>query len=123
MLGTSSASLNSFTLLNSCNDDLLETIASCCDINLGEEDKVVHENLSVMKLEEVLRRVIAEANYKSLLNKRSEESHALENENLEMMGVDNDFTREGETMTQNSEPKRQKGSKLSRELRRISYQW
>jgi hypothetical protein len=75
-----------------------------------------------MKLEEITRAALAEANYKMIQEKKLAESHVTEGENLELTVVDNK-QRRGEEMEE--QPKQRgrkaKGSRLSRELRRISY--
>jgi hypothetical protein len=61
--GVPFASTNSFSILDSCDDDMLEEIASDCDIILGNNDKEIEETLNSIKLEEQLRVAMAEAKY------------------------------------------------------------
>ncbi|CAN6302031.1 unnamed protein product [Urochloa humidicola] len=138
--GMFQASVNSFTILNTCDREDLENLATSCDIKLGENSKETLEIIEAMKLEEVARAEIAEANYRDKANKRLQESHALEGENLELQKIDNEQrliqnvgsggNEQGETASQGEkmkekhkkQQKAEKGTKLSRELKRISLQ-
>lgn len=62
--GTFQNVINSFTILNSCDNYDLEELASCCDISLGEDRGEVQEVISAMKLEELARAAIAEAEHR-----------------------------------------------------------
>lgn len=136
--GMSQPTINSFTVLNSCDDNGLENIALNCDIMLGENAEEAREIISAMKLEELARANIAEANYRSHTQSILNMTHVLEGENLDLGKIDNAQRGEkeqqgGENVDKESEPqgvqqtkrqkKKQKGSrgdKLSRELKRIS---
>lgn len=87
--GIFSATVNSFTILNSCENDDLAEIVSKCDIVLGNSRGEINETIDAMKLEELTRATLAEANYRVILEKKLAESHALEGENLELQTVDN----------------------------------
>jgi hypothetical protein len=81
----------------------------------------IYENLCTMKLEETTRAALAEAKYKQIQEKKLAATHATEGENLELTVLDNK-QRGGETEEQHKQRGRKsKGSRLSRELRRISY--
>jgi hypothetical protein len=76
-----------------------------------------------MKLEEKARAALAEAKYKQHLEQKMKETHELEGENLELDPITN---MQRDFQTEETVPKKKggkgKGNKLSRELRRISYQ-
>ncbi|CAN6339652.1 unnamed protein product [Urochloa humidicola] len=145
---------NSFSVLNSCSDDLLEEIAVNCDVILGTNREEVLETLSAMKLEEQARAALAEANYNRHLEEKLTDQHVLEGECTDLQVIDNthrgvegetdkDNDSRGAVMREDSEAStsqaegdivtnkkggkksskgKEKGSRLSRELRRISYQ-
>ena len=113
-------SSNAFDVLNSVDEETWENIATDCDIILGGNIEVISSTLSTIQLEEMVRAAIAEANYKSSLDAKMGSSHVLEGENLELSYIYNSHrgfvvgNKRGETG--------KKGSKLSRELKRISIQ-
>jgi FMN phosphatase YigB (HAD superfamily) len=80
---------NTFTVLNSCDDEILETIAHECDVRLGKSREEVRETLSVMKLKEQARAAIVEDNYKHHLQGKLDRLHSLEGENLELCTITN----------------------------------
>jgi len=80
---------NSFTILNSCDDTYLEEIAEEWDICLGNNAEEVLETISTMKLEELARANLAEANYKCHLEKKLQDQHVLQGENLDLQPTDN----------------------------------
>lgn len=138
--GMLQTTLNSFTILNSCDNEELENIAKNCDIKLGGNIVESHEIIDSMKLEELARAALAEANYRSHSEARLIDSHSLEGENLELQVTDN--TQRGVTqqveggvagteiepvggLSQNKkgrQKKKDRGSRLNRELTRISLQ-
>ncbi|CAO2194224.1 unnamed protein product [Urochloa humidicola] len=143
--GTSSSFSNNFSILNTCNDDDLEQLANDCDISLGADMAEIQETLSAMKIEEAARAALAEANYRYHMEQSLQNSHALEGENLMLQVIDNGdrgFANKDETITEGELLERQadskdtkggqhgrkqktrgdKGSRLSRELKRISIQ-
>ena len=83
------------------------------------------ETLSAIKLEEMARAVIAEAIYRKK-EELMKDMHTLEGENLELKSVDNQQrdleTTQGSTRKTSKKKKRGGGDRLSRELKRISYQ-
>lgn len=136
--GMFQATINSFTILNSCENDELEDIATLCDIKLGESSEEAGEIINAMKLEELARAAIAEAKHRDQTEKILVGAHALDGENLELQKTDNSHRgfqaaedredigadmrlQEERTQKKLKEQKRgDKGSKLSRELKRIS---
>ncbi|CAN6166580.1 unnamed protein product [Urochloa humidicola] len=147
--GTYEYPTNPFTILNDCDKDVLENIASDCDIILGGNEREISETLDAMKLEEVTRAALAEAHHRQNMEERLESFHALEDECLDLQPVDNsnrgvidgihDMNKEKggaasqhlkEDMRGEMQSKRskklskgeKKGDRLSRELKRISYQ-
>jgi hypothetical protein len=80
---------NSFAILNSCEDDDLESIAKSCDIILGGCEEEIAENINAIKLEEIARVAVAEANYKHRQELVLVEKHSLEGENLNLEKFDN----------------------------------
>lgn len=67
------ATINSFTILNSCENDNLHDIATKCDIvwggGGGGNREEIHETLDGMKLEELTPAALAEANYRVMTEK------------------------------------------------------
>ncbi|CAN6334410.1 unnamed protein product [Urochloa humidicola] len=150
--GMINTNANPFTVLNSCNNETLEEIAISCDVILGENKEEIEEVLCAMKLEELVRAGIAEAQHKQNLGERLDDLHVLEGECLDLQIIDNsnrggleeeltqqmhqEEAEENVTkQTQESDRGRtktkggkkagkggEKGSRLSWELRRISYQ-
>ncbi|CAN6292349.1 unnamed protein product [Urochloa humidicola] len=88
--GASQTPLNSFTILNSCENEDLENIAISCDVSLGDSKVEIKETLDIMKLEELARAAIAEAKYRQRMEQALAENHALEGENLELQVTNND---------------------------------
>ena len=82
-------SRNCFTILNSCDDDNLETIALKCDVRLGRSQSEIQNNITAMKMEEVTRAKLAEANYTFHRDHNLAASHVLEGENLSLKTTDN----------------------------------
>jgi hypothetical protein len=72
---------NSFTVLDSYDDDELETIAANCDIVLGDSREETTENINAIRMEEKVRAALAEANYKNVQEVKLITQHALETEN------------------------------------------
>lgn len=137
--GTFQTTLNSFAILNTCDIDDLETLALDYDISLGDNREEIYETISAMKIEEIARAKLAEANFRIQTEKRILESNILEGENLELQVVDNKQrgielkegvgssksevkSNEGQLKEGQGKQKRGGGkmSKLSRELKRIS---
>jgi uncharacterized membrane protein YdfJ with MMPL/SSD domain len=87
--GTNIISTNAFTILNSCDDDVLEMIENDCDVRLGANREEIRESLGAMKLEEQARAALAEASYKANIQGRLDSLHILEGENLELNTVTN----------------------------------
>ena len=54
---------NSFSILNSMDDEFMEDFVVNCDIHLGGSEEEVLESLSAIKLEVMARAAIAEATY------------------------------------------------------------
>ena len=75
-------SSNSFVVLNSVDDSNLNTIALDCDVILGGNVEEQTFTLDAMKLEELSRAALAEANYKTHLEERLLQTHLLEGETL-----------------------------------------
>ena len=74
-----------------------------------------------MKLEELAKAAILEANYRQHEEKRAEVLHALESENLDLSGVSNN--KRGFVINKKGwESSKARSTKLSRELKRISLQ-
>jgi hypothetical protein len=76
--------VNSFTVLNSYDDDELELIATNCDIVLGGVGKKISGNINAIQMEEIVRAAIAEANYKHSQEVMLIAQHVLEGENLNL---------------------------------------
>jgi hypothetical protein len=87
--GTNIISANAFTILNSCDDDVLEMIENDCDVRLGANREEIREALGAMKLEEQARAALDEASYKVNIQGRLDSLHILEGENLELNIVTN----------------------------------
>ncbi|CAL5084352.1 unnamed protein product [Urochloa decumbens] len=87
--GTSSTNPNPFAVLNSLDDDFLENLALDCDIILGGEGEGIRQTLDAMRLEELARAALAEANYNDHNLERLSLSHVLEGENLDLSYVSN----------------------------------
>ena len=111
---------NSFTILNSCDDELLEEIASKCEVRLRNSPRESLESLSAMKLEEYARAKMAEANYCYHMEQRMPDTHVLEGENLDLQAIDN--KQRGCTELPRKSSKDKRGDKLTRKLKRISIQ-
>ncbi|CAN6222198.1 unnamed protein product [Urochloa humidicola] len=147
MAGTSNSCFNPFMILNACEDEILEEIAINCDVVLGESREEISDTLNAMKLEEMARAELAEANYRRHLAEKLEQQHVLEGESIDLQVIDNQergFTATNENMDHNEGGLEQqtemertklvqknkggrklskgvmKGSRLSRELKRIS---
>jgi hypothetical protein len=113
---------NSFAILNSYEDDDLESIAKSCDIILGGCEEEIAENINAIKLEEIAKAAVAEANYKHRQELVPEEKHSLEGENLNLEKVDNQQRGCGNVSpSKRGGGKKSRGDRLSRELKRISY--
>jgi hypothetical protein len=80
---------NSFTVLDSYDDDELETIAANCDIVLGDSREETTENINAIRMEEKVRAALAEANYKNVQEVKLITQHALETENLSLEPIEN----------------------------------
>ena len=116
--GTSS---NAFAILNYVDEETWENIATNCDIILGGNIEVISSTLSAIQLEEMARAAIAEANYKSSLDAKMGSSHVLEGANLDLSYISNSH-RGFVVGNKRGKTGKKKGSKLSRELKRISIQ-
>jgi len=114
--GTSHNTHNAFEILNSTSDDELEEIAYNCDVMLGSNKNNIAETISTMKAEEKLRGAIAEASYNIQMQQKLAQTHVLEGENLTLEGVDNSCRELPEGVLS----KKNKSTKLSRKLKRIS---
>lgn len=118
---TSNETSCNFTVINSCGNNILEEIAKKCDIDLGGDRGMVKSNIDAMKMEEVARAALAEVNYRHHINKRFVEQHSLEGENLLLEVVDNSQRGDAQSVETEKQRKKTRGSRLSRELKRISY--
>jgi hypothetical protein len=116
-----SSQTNSFAVLNSIDDNHLNAFALDCDILLGENNNENASTLDAMKLEELARAAIAEANYNSHLEEKLAQSHSLDGENVELGCVSNSHRgcvmKKGVIQTKS---KRKERRRLTRELKRIS---
>ncbi|CAN6353196.1 unnamed protein product [Urochloa humidicola] len=113
---------NPFTVLYTFEEEELEELAFNCGVQLGDNTTEIAETINAMKLEELARAALAEANYNQHREKVLADQHVLEGENLELGSLDNskrDHQKGGETK---KGEKKGRGSKLSRELKRISLQ-
>jgi hypothetical protein len=106
-------------VINSCDNSTLLEIAKNCGIDLGGPD-TMNENIKALKHEEVTRAALAEASYRQHLNRKLEKQHTLEGENLQLESVNNSQRGIAEADMEKKGGKN-KGSKLSRELKQISY--
>ena len=113
---------NSFAVLNSVDDDFLEKMAVDCDIILGGDNTESKASISAMKLEEISRATIAEAIYKQHLEIHLNDCHALNSENLDLSYISNSKTGYAVEKKVVAKSSKERSSKLSRELKRISLQ-
>jgi hypothetical protein len=117
--GMYTTTVNKFAILNSCEDDMLETIANDCDVCLGSNKIEVRETVSAIKLEELARAAIAEVSYKHKAQEKLADMHSLEGENLDLGIITNrdrgvSVSQEGVRQGRGKNTK----SRLSRELKR-----
>jgi hypothetical protein len=87
--GMETSTQNTFVVLNSVDDNILQLIAKDGDIKLGEGTEEILENICAIKLEEQTRAMLAEAQYKQRHEKMLTEKHAIEGENLTLACVEN----------------------------------
>ena len=88
---------------------------------LGRGDSEISSTLNAMRLEEQARAALAEANYRVHQGEKLECLHSLEGENLDLGCISN--SQRGFSMKRKGVAiQKGKGSKLSRELKRISIQ-
>ena len=113
--------INSFSVLNFCDDDYLVDIADSWDC-LGNNSVEIHETISAMKMEELARASLAGANFKRHLEEKLKNQHVLEGENLALQPTANE--QRGVQQELPSKPKTGKkiGGRLSREVKHISLQ-
>jgi hypothetical protein len=119
--GMYATSVNKFAILNSCEDEMLESISSDCDVCLGSNKVEVREAISAIKLEELASAEIAEVSYKHKAQENLVDVHLLEGENLDLGIITN---RDRGVLASQEGVKKGRGEKtkcrLSRELKRIS---
>jgi hypothetical protein len=109
------------TVINSCDSDMLINLAEQCGIVMGGNAVEKAENITAMKLEELARAALANANYKLHNNRKIEGQHLLEGENVQLTKVDNSHRGFLQGAKTEKWGRKQKGDRLSRELKRISY--
>lgn len=119
--GMTSKPSNAILVLDTCEDNVLENIASDCDIKFGKSREEAKTILTAMRAEEIARAALAEAAHNKKREERLMNNHVLEGENLALEVTTN--SKRGLLMIQwgRSLPRQRiGGSKLERELKRIS---
>jgi hypothetical protein len=112
---------NAFLVLDTYEDDVLENIASECDIKLGENSDEAGSILSAMRAEEIARAAMAEAAYQKKMEEKLMKNHTMEGENLMLeVTANNERGVESSSVGGKVHKTKSKGSRLERELRRIS---
>jgi hypothetical protein len=119
--GMASNPSNAFLVLDTYEDDVLENIASECDIKLGENSDEAGSILSAMRAEEIARAAMAEAAYQKKMEEKLMKNHTMEGENLMLeVTANNERGVESSSVGGKVHKTKSKGSRLERELRRIS---